>query len=336
MESKIISISEIFRKDWDDLVRKSSVASWFQTYEAYSFFDSLSFLDAFAIGVKSNDCLKGVIVGYIQKDGGKIKQFFSRRAIINGGPLLATDITEEELSALLTALTNSLKNKAIYIEFRNYNDYGRWRSIFERNDFVYQPHYDIHVDTSTLDSVNTRLDRNRKRNIRKATENGLWIDEAPSENDLHIFYDQLQNLYETKVKTPLYPYEFFQKLYNMPSSRFFIAKDKENVVIGGTVCVSLEGKAVYVWFACGEDKEHKKLSPSVMVNYAAICHAAENGFAVFDFMGAGKPNDGGYGVRDFKLDFGGTLVEYGRFLSITHPLLYQIGKLGVKIMKLKK
>ncbi len=29
--------------------------------------------------------LKGVIAGYIQKDGGKVKQFFSRRAIVNGG-----------------------------------------------------------------------------------------------------------------------------------------------------------------------------------------------------------------------------------------------------------
>lgn len=30
-------------------------------------------------------------------------------------------------------------------------------------------------------------------------------------------------------------------------------------------------------------------------------------------MGAGVPNDGGYGVRDFKAKFGGELVEYGRF-----------------------
>ena len=49
-------------------------------------------------------------------------------------------------------------------------------------------------------------------------------------------------------------------------------------------------------------------------------------------MGAGKPNEK-YGVRDFKAEFGGELVEYGRNLFIFNRLLYNVGKLGVKIMK---
>ena len=49
-------------------------------------------------------------------------------------------------------------------------------------------------------------------------------------------------------------------------------------------------------------------------------------------MGAGKPDDG-YGVRDFKAKFGGQLVEHGRFLHVMNPLLYNIGKLGVKLLK---
>ena len=53
----------------------------------------------------------------------------------------------------------------------------------------------------------------------------------------------------------------------------------------------------------------------------------------FDMMGAGKPDDGGYGVRDFKLKFGGELVEFGRNIHVCNRLLFSIGKLGVKIMK---
>ena len=70
-----------------------------------------------------------------------------------------------------------------------------------------------------------------------------------------------------------------------------------------------------------------------MVNYAAICYAANHGFPRFDFMGAGKPDDGGYGVRDFKLKFGGELVEHGRFVHVCHPLLFGLGKCAVKILK---
>ena len=49
-------------------------------------------------------------------------------------------------------------------------------------------------------------------------------------------------------------------------------------------------------------------------------------------MGAGKPDDS-YGVREFKAKFGGQLVEHGRFQNIINPFLYEVGKLGVKIMK---
>jgi hypothetical protein len=35
------------------------------------------------------------------------------------------------------------------------------------------------------------------------------------------------------------------------------------------------------------------------------------------------------------MEFGGELVEYGRFLYIRKPLLYWIGKMGVKWLKRK-
>lgn len=49
-------------------------------------------------------------------------------------------------------------------------------------------------------------------------------------------------------------------------------------------------------------------------------------------MGAGKPDEG-YGVRDFKKKFGGMLVEDGRYLAVLNPVLYNVGKIGIKILK---
>ena len=318
---------------WSELLEQSPLATWFQTKEAYSFFEDLSFLEAFAIAVESDGKLKGLIVGYIQKDGGKIKQFFSRRAIIVGGPLLSDEITNEELAFLLSALKKKLQKKPIFIETRNFNDYARWRSVFEQSGFGYEPHYDVQVDTTSLELVNSKLDRNRRRNIKKALDNGVVIDENPSADDLKQLYSMLEELYTTKVKTPLFPYEFFEKLRKIPSSLFFIAKNAEGQLLGGLVCVALYHRAVYAWLACGDDFNFKSLSPSVMVNYAGVSYAAREGMPRFDFMGAGKPDDGGYGVRDFKLKFGGELVEYGRYVHVCNRLLFGIGKLGVKILK---
>ena len=51
-------------------------------------------------------------------------------------------------------------------------------------------------------------------------------------------------------------------------------------------------------------------------------------------MGAGKPNQA-YGVRDFKSKFGGDLVEHGRFLFVSKPLIYNFSKfiLSLKLFK---
>lgn len=329
----LYGVNEIRESDWDALVNESSVATWFQTREAFSFFDDLTFFEAFVVAIENSGRLKGLAMGYVQKDGGKLKQFFSRRAIIFGGPLLAEDVSGEELESLLLSLKRCLRKKAIYVEMRNFNDYGRWRMVFERCGFDYKAHYDVLVDTSSLETVNGKLDRNRRRNIKKALENGLVIDNNPTTEELARFYVMLDELYRTKVKSPLYPYEFFDRLKELPSSRFFMAKTPDGELIGGLVCVVLKDRAVYAWAACGDDQNYKVFSPSVMTNYAGICYAAEQGFSRFDFMGAGKPDDGGYGVRDFKLKFGGDLVELGRYVYICNVMLYNIGKFGLKLMK---
>ncbi len=329
----IVDILSVNRDEWRALVAASPVATWFQTPEAYDFFGSLSFVEPFGVAVMDDGRLKGLTMGWIQKDGHGLKRWLSRRAIVFGGPLLMDDISDEALRQLLLGLRNVLKGRAIYLETRNFNDYSRWCNTFEACGFRYEPHYNVQVDTTSLEAVNAKLDRNRRRNIKKATENGLVIDDNPNETDLQRFYAMLENLYQTKVKTPLYPVEFFEKLRSIPDAKFFMAKSPDGVLLGGLVCVYLKGRAVYAWMACGDDQQYRELSPSVMANYAGIRFAAENGFQRFDFMGAGKPDDGGYGVRDFKLKFGGELVEYGRFVCVCKPLLYRIGKLGVKLMK---
>ena len=95
--------------------------------------------------------------------------------------------------------------------------------------------------------------------------------------------------------------------------------------------LSNEG-TMYEWFECGLNSEYKEQYPSVMATWAGMEYAAEHGCARYDMMGAGEPNVP-YGVRDFKSEFGGKLVEHGRFLCICKPWLYKIGKLGVKLLK---
>ncbi len=341
---------------WDRLVQESDTATWFQTREAYRFYTSLpQEMTPFVYAVaeqprrttpegsslpsaihKEAACthslrLTGVVVGYITQTRSKVKQFFTRRAIIIGGAMLAEAITNEALTALLTAVRQGLQRKAIYIELRNFHDYSRWRSVFEANGFTYQPHLNFHIDTSSLAVVEQNLGKSRKRDIRTSIRDGITPVQEPTLEQVREYYTLLETLYRTKVKTPLFSWAFFEQLYQTEGGRFLLCT-YEGRIIGGTVCVCLPGKGVYEWFVCGEDGKYEHIFPSSYATYLGICHAAEGDYPLFDMMGAGKPDEA-YGVRDFKARFGGKEVEHGRYLCVCHPLLYRLGTLGVKILK---
>lgn len=329
---RIVEGENIDPEAWAELVKYSPVATWFQTREAFAFYSSLTFLQTFAYAVEVDGRLKGLVVGYIQKDGGKLKQFFSRRAIVWGGALLEENIPEEAFVLLLQGLKDKVGKDVIYIELRNFNDYSRWRRALEYCGFHYEPHYDIHVDTTSMDVVHEHMGKSRKRDVRVSMRDGAKVVEHPISSQIREFYGILNKLYNTKIKTPLFPFEFFERLSEIDTSVFLLV-EYEGRIVGGTVCVGLPGVALYEMYVCGEDGVYKNIFPSEIATYAGLQYAARNSYRKFDMMGAGKPNDGGYGVRDFKLKFGGELLELCRSAYVSKPLLFNIGKLGVSLMK---
>lgn len=115
MSCRILTYDEIDRAEWSRLVRESRTGTWFQTPEAYEFFASQPELFVpFIVGVVRNpesdsgtmnkETLRVVCCGYVTVEKNPIKQFFTRRAIILGGPALADDATDEEVIALLEAV----------------------------------------------------------------------------------------------------------------------------------------------------------------------------------------------------------------------------------------
>lgn len=344
MSCQILTYDQINRNQWSVLVQISSTGTWFQTPEAYDFFASMPELFIpFVVGVAGENGLIGVCCGYVTKEKSALKQFFTRRAIINGGPVLADDSTDEEVEALLSALKCTLlsgrggvSSRPIYIETRNFNDYSKWKGAFAKAGFIYQPHVNFHVDTSSVETVEANLGKSRKRDIKTSIRDGAIIIEHPTAEQVCEYYAILSNLYKTKVKTPLFPLSFFEALVQHRDGRLLLValpkEDGASEIIGGTVCVAQEGKCLYEWFVCGRDGEWKSIFPSSLATYAGIMYAAEHGMSRFDMMGAGTPDEA-YGVRDFKARFGGKEVEHGRFVFITKPLLYKLGSCGVKILK---
>ena len=403
-DSTILTYTEIDREAWSRLVQTSRTGTWFQSPEAYELFASLpEMFTPFAFGVVGKPesdsgqiieaTLRGVCVGYVTKEKSRLKQFFTRRAIILGGPCLAEDATDEEVTALLSTLNSqhstlnsqhSTLNTPIYIEIRNFNDYSRWRGAIEAAGFSYQPHLNFHVDCTDKQKMWERLSDNRKRQIKRGKPTPdpyLGQSDAPrcssrsncqaeailhlkggekegkdvSEQDVREWYGILQELYRTKVKTPLLPVEFFVQAYKQGVGHFLLIRH-EGKIIGGSMVVKKptpdtppgplsEGRenadenaigngVVYEWYECGMNAAYKEQYPSVMATWAGMQYAHEQGCARYDMMGAGVPGVP-YGVRDFKAEFGGTQVEHGRWLYVAKPWLYAIGKAGVEMLKIE-
>lgn len=337
---RVLELRDIDREEWRRLVQSSETGTWFQTPDAYDFYASMPELfKPFAVGLTCDPAgtqtqLRAVCVGYVTVEKNAIKQFVMRRAIIVGGPCLADDCINEEVSLLLSTLRQQLSTGAdapIYIESRNFNDYSRWKGAFEAAGFDYVPHLNFHIDTSSMEIVDTNLGKSRKRDIRTTIREGVSVIEHPTDKQVCEYYKVLDNLYRTKVKTPLFPLSFFLALNKHKDGRLLLM-EYQGRIIGGTVCVEQTNKCIYEWFVCGEDGVYPHVFPSCYATYAGIKYAAEHNCPRFDMMGAGKPDEA-YGVRDFKAKFGGKEVEHGRFLCITKPVLYKIGALGVKILK---
>lgn len=319
----ILTYDLIDRQQWSELVRTSETGTWFQSPEAYDFFASMpELMEPFVYGVERAEKLCAVCVGYVTKERNPIKQFFTRRAIIIGGVAVAANGAKEDTVILLNYVRKELKPKSIYIETRNFNDFSPWKEAFEAAGFVYKPHLNFHVDPAT-----NNLSDNRKRQLKKSD---AVVSEGVSELEIREWYEVLSELYRTKVKTPLWPIDFFLEAYRQGIAKFLLVKH-EGRIIGGSMVVADE-RTVYEWFECGLNAECKDQYPSVMATWGGIQLAHQSGCTRYDMMGAGEPGVP-YGVRDFKAEFGGQMVEHGRFLCVCKPMLYRLGVCVVKILK---
>ena len=143
---KILYDKDVDRTLWDEIVMSSQTGTWFQTPEAYDFFSTMPELFVpFCVAIAENLSkyiynLRGVCVGYITIEKNPIKQFFTRRAIILGGPALANDITNDEIVNFCREIPNEkewLPIRKPNKELKN-NFFGNYLEIEDTNDVYFR------------------------------------------------------------------------------------------------------------------------------------------------------------------------------------------------------
>jgi serine/alanine adding enzyme len=328
----IIANKEINHSKLFDIYRNSSNWSPFQTMDFFNFLNTLNDLSAEAICIEESHEYQAFCVIALYKYMGKLSHL-SRRAIIYGGIALKDDPdSNPALEKLLSTLTKALKGKAIYCEIRNSFDYSVYRDVFDKYGWKYEPHLNVQLNlkNKTAEEILAEMQYNRRREIKMSLKEGALVKEAISTSEVENLYSIVRVLYKQKVHLPVPALEFFINLFKSPIGKIFIVHHAEKV-IGGAFCIYMPGNSIYTLYYAGLRDYHQRIFPTHLAIWGAINFGLKNHLNMVDFMGAGKP-DVPYGVRDYKLKFGGELVEHGRFVYAFNPFLYKIGKFGIRLL----
>ena len=290
------------------------MTNWFQTDAAYNLFSQSG--DFEVVRAESELWLCQVAVA---------GSWWCRRGIVQGGVAQKSQSTylsdvqaETQISDLVRLLTEvktmCLKKRCVYVEIRNFNDYSAFRQVFEQQGFMYMPHYDVHLPVSSADNMFARMHDSKQRALKRALAEGQTWREAATEDDVRAFYAVLKTLYRTKVKRPLSSLNFFLQAWRQGVT--VLLTEQNSCITGGVLMpVMAEAGMAYEWYICG----------GIMSTWAMMEWCSAHNISMIDMMGAGEPGVQ-YGVRDFKLQMGGTLHEFGRFILINRPCTYALGK----------
>lgn len=315
---------------WKDFYLKNEFKNIFQSFQFHTYINTVPDHKAFVFAIEDDGIYLALMVVTLQKEKG-LKGYFSRRAICYGGPLL-NEKNKEACKALLRLAKNYIKNKAIYFEVRNSNDYINYREYYCSENFSYIPYLNVKLQTRGrgLEDVLKKMKYNRRRQIRLSQERNAELKIADKSREVYALYSILERLYKTRVKVPLPRFEYFKKLFNSEFGKVFIVTH-DLKIIGGAFCFH-DADTIYTIYYCGERSYNSKIYPTHLAILGVIEFALSNNINCVDFMGAGRAGEE-YGVRNYKLEFGGDLIEHGRYLYISNKMMYMLGKWGLNFLK---
>lgn len=320
-------------------IEKQASGSVFQHIQMFHFLHDQENMDPYFIIIRENGKIAGTLLLYQVSHKGGIKEKLTRRTMIFGDPVIDEEQSNKGLimDRILSEADEIAGSANLFTQFRLFSNEILYPAVFEEHGYRIQKRINTLIPVTGKEENFRRLSKSKQRQLRKSINKGARIIRAEDHSYLEQFYKILCSLYQEKIRKPLSPFSFFESFLdysNQGKLGVILLVEYQGKITGGIVCPVTPGKCIYEWYICGMDREYNKegIYPSVMATWAAIDYASENNIPEFDLMGMGKPGIP-YGVRDFKLRFGGEKVPYYRYNKINNKLLYEIAELGYNVKR---
>lgn len=315
---------------WNEFVYRHPNGTIFQTPMMQQLYHAIEGYTPFVLAaVNCSGEIKGLLAGCIIQEKG-FMNWLSSRAIVTGGPLL-TEPDHELINMLLTGYHARLKKKVIYSQFRNMNRTEQLEEVFRENGFNYTDHLTVMLDLhSEKEQLWQKIHKKKRQNIRRAGRRGVVVKHLNTADEIEQVSELIRITYK-RIQLPGPPSGFFQEAMKILGSHIqFFGAFYGSDMIAAKIYLTYKG-LVYDWYS-GSDKEFSYLCANDLLAWQGINWSKENGFGMYDFAGAGHPSVP-YGVRNFKVRFGGELTNFGRYTAIHRTPLYYAGVLGINIKR---
>jgi serine/alanine adding enzyme len=336
MSLRITSVANaIENKQWEQFVYDHPQGNVFQTPQMYAVYEATKNYQPIVVACYDGDSLVGILLAIVQKEYKGILGKLSARSIIWGGPLVRNnDICV--LEAIMNEYDRVIKKSAIYTQIRNLFALDWTKNELSKYGYSYEEHLNILIDLQKSEEQLWKdIHSKRKNEIRRAEKEETSFAVFTDVDSLEKCWPILSDVYQ-RARLPLPDISLFKRLLNLKdgSSLLKIFAARNNGEIIGTLIALCWRERVLDWYA-GAYQHYLPKYPNDLLPWGAILWAKRNGYKTFDFGGAGKPGVP-YGVRDFKLKFGGEQVNFGRFQKTHKPITMNVAKLGFRLWQLLK
>lgn len=260
---------------------------------------------------------------------------FTTRSVAYGSALCAPGPEgTEALGELLQAYAQQAERTSLFTELRNLTDLQTLQPTLQQHGFAHEEHLNFLINLNRpVEEILQGIGSRTRKHIRRELKRGkVRIQEVTGPDGVETCYRLLQKTYQS-ARVPLADRSLFEAAFDLlgPQKmvRFTLA-----VVDDSPAAASVDllfKDVMYGWFG-GLDRAFGSYMPNELLTWHLLQWGAENGFRVYDFGGAGKPDED-YGVRDFKSKFGGELVCYGRNTCVHAPFSLGLSKLGYQLFR---
>lgn len=321
--------------DWRNFVERHPQGNIFHTPEMFEVFRQAKGHDPDLWAATEGEQILALMIPiHITVLGGLLKHLTARSVVFGG--VLCQDSTEgrHALADLLTQYKGQNEKSSVFTEVRNVSSLAGLSTTLLEAGFLYEDHlnYLIKLEESA-ENVFNRIGPRTRKHIRKGLRrNEVQIVEVVDRSQVAICYELLHRSYHM-AQVPLADISLFYAAFDclLPKRMVRFTLGFVNQEPAAASIELLYKDVMYGWYG-GTNRKFIAQVPNEMLMWNILEWGCQNNYHVYDFGGAGKPNET-YKVRDFKAKFGGELVCFGRNTWVKRPLVLFISNMGYEIYR---